>query len=63
MKVNAPSGEIVGSEITASVIYADAISANSIVADNVYVRDLELSRTKFVIIPLQGGTIVRRQSP
>ena len=63
VKVNAPSGEIVGSDIATSVIYADAIAANSILADNIYVRDLEMSPAKFVIVPLQGGTIVRRQSP
>jgi hypothetical protein len=63
VKVNAPSGEIVGSDVVASVIYADAVAANSVQADNIYVRDLELSPGKFVIAPLQGGTIVRRQSP
>ena len=63
VKVNAPSGEIVGSDVATSVIYADAIAANSVLADNIYVRDLEMSPAKFVIVPLQGGTIVRRQSP
>jgi hypothetical protein len=63
VKVNAPSGEIVGSDVATSVIYADAIAANSVLADNIYVRDLEMSPAKFVIAPLQGGTIVRRQSP
>src|SRR6185295_2848751 len=63
VKVNAPSGEIVGSDVAISVIYADAIAANSVLADNIYVRDLEMSPAKFVIVPLQGGTIVRRQSP
>ena len=63
VKVNAPSGEIVGSDVATSVIYADSIAANSVLADNIYVRDLEMSPAKFVIVPLQGGTIVRRQSP
>jgi hypothetical protein len=63
VKVNAPSGEIIGSDVATSVIYADAIAANSVLADNIYVRDLEMSPAKFVIAPLQGGTIVRRQSP
>lgn len=63
VKVNAPSGEIVGSDVATSVIYADAIAANSVLADNIYVRELEMSPAKFVIVPLQGGTIVRRQSP
>jgi hypothetical protein len=63
VKVNAPSGEIVGSDVATSVIYADAIAANSVLADNIYVRDLEMAPAKFVIVPLQGGTIVRRQSP
>ena len=56
-------GEITGPDVTSSVIYADAIAANSVLADNIYVRDLEMSPAKFVIVPLQGGTIVRRQSP
>jgi len=60
----APAGEVVGPDVTASVIYADAIAANSIVADHVYVRDLEMSRAKFVIAPLtQSGIVVRRQNP
>jgi hypothetical protein len=60
----APSGEVVGSDVTASVIYADAIAANSVVADHVYVRDLEMSPAKFVIAPLtSSGIIVRRQNP
>ena len=63
VKVNAPSGEIVGPDVATSVIYADAIAANSVLADNIYVRDLEMSPAKFVIVPLQSGTIVRRQSP
>jgi hypothetical protein len=63
VKVNAPSGEIVGSDVATSVIYADAIAANSVLADNIYVRDLEMAPAKFVIVPLHGGTIVRRQSP
>jgi hypothetical protein len=50
------------SDVATSVIY-DAIAANSVLADNIYVRDLEMSPAKFVIVPLQGGTIVRRQSP
>lgn len=63
VKVNAAQpGEIVGGEVVASVIYADAIAANSIEADNVYVRDLEMSPSQFVIAPLTG-TVVRRQSP
>jgi hypothetical protein len=62
VKVDAPKGEIFGSDVAASVIYADAIAANSIVADNVYVRDLELSPSRFVIGPAQGA-VVRRQSP
>jgi len=60
--VNAPKGEIVGPDVAASVIYADAIAANSIVADNVYVRELEMSPSRFVIGPLPGQ-LVRRQAP
>ena len=62
--VNPPtSGEILGPDVTASVIYADAISANAVVADHVYVRDLEMSPSKFVIAPLQSAIVVRRQAP
>ncbi len=60
--VDAPKGELVGPDVAASVIYADAIAANSIVADNVYVRDLEMSPSRFVIGPLPGQ-VVRRQAP
>lgn len=54
-------GEITGPDVASSVIYADAISANSVVADHIYVRELEMSPSKFVIAPREGGIVVRRQ--
>lgn len=54
-------GEVTGPDVASSVIYADAISANSVVADHIYVRELEMSPSKFVIAPLEGGIVVRRQ--